>query len=184
MPSEWELIEKAKTGDREALSELVANCWQPLYRFVCYKTGSMNEAGDITQETFYRAFRSLGNYRRTEARFSTWLSRIAQNLILDLWRKNKRTPASIEWTDSEAHLADNDNPAEELVCRETRELLQQFLTELPPDKRRVIELRLLTGLPVAEVAIAVNKSEAAVKMLQQRGLKSLREKLLQQGVLS
>ena len=86
MPSEWDLIEKAKNGDKAALTELVSNCWQPLHRFIAHKMGSADEAQDVTQETFYRAFRSLSNYKKTDSRFTTYLGRIATNLITDMWR--------------------------------------------------------------------------------------------------
>jgi len=184
MSSEWELIEKAKAGDRDALGELVALCWQPLYRFITYKTGNVSEAGDLTQETFYRAFRALPQYQKTDARFSTWLGRIAQNLINDLWRKNGRSPVIDDLSLHQHNLSDGENPSEALVDKETRETLHSVLGEIPSEQRQVIELRILAGLPVKEVANAMEKTEAAIKMLQQRALKNLREKLLNRGVLA
>lgn len=183
MPSEWELIEKAKTGDRDALGELVADSWQPLYRFISYKTGNSEESQDIAQETFYRAFRSLSSYQRTESLFSTWLGRIAMNLITDIWRKKGRTPIINDINEHESELSGGENPADALICQETQDTLVALLCELPEEQRRVIELRIIAGLPVKEAATAMNKSEAAIKMLQQRALKSLREKLLDRGVL-
>lgn len=183
MPSEWELIEKAKTGDREALDEIVSDCWQPLYRFISYKTGRPDEAQDIVQETFYRAFRSLSSYQNTEARFSTWLGRIAANLITDLWRKNGRTPIMKDISGYSNQLMGGESPLEELVSQETQETVATLLNELPDEQRQVIELRILAGLPVKEVATAMGKSEAAIKMLQQRALKNLRKMLLDRGVL-
>ena len=184
MPSEWELIEKAKTGDQDALSEIVADCWQPLYRFISYKTGSSDEAQDITQETFYRAFRSLASYQKTETRFSTWLGRIAMNLITDIWRKNGRSPNMNDKSEHGNDLADGENPADTVIRLETADTLATLLTELPEEQRRVIQLRIVAGLPVKEVAIAMSKSEAAIKMLQQRALKNLRGKLLERGGLA
>lgn len=184
MPSEWELIEKAKTGDRDALGELVATCWQPLYRFISYKTGNLAEAGDLTQETFCRAFRALPQYQNNETRFGTWLGRIAQNLISDLWRKNGRSPVIEDLSLHQHILADDENPAEAMVDKETRETLLSVLEEIPIEQRQVVELRIIAGLPVKEVAIAMKKTEAAVKMLQQRALKNLRGKLLNRGALT
>ena len=183
MPAEWELIEKAKTGDKNALNEIVAECWQPLYRFISFKTGNPEEAQDIAQETFYRAFRTLGAYQKTETLFSTWIGRIATNLITDLWRKKGRSPIMNDISDHLHELPGGENPAEAVVNRETRETLVTLLNELPDEQRRVIELRILAGLPVREVANAMDKSEAAIKMLQQRALKNLREKLQNRGAL-
>ena len=181
MPSEWELIEKAKAGDKTALGDLVSDCWQPLYRFVSYKLGSTDEAQDITQETFFRAFRSLSSYQKTDSRFGTYLGRIANNLITDLWRKKGRTPVIQDISNQQELLSGGENPVETLVTLETKETLAVLLAELPLEQRQVIEYRILAGLPVKEVANAMDKSEAAVKMLQQRALKNMREKLLAKG---
>lgn len=181
MPSEWDLIEKAKNGDKAALTELVSNCWQPLHRFIVHKMGSADEAQDVVQETFYRAFRSLSNYKKTDSRFTTYLGRIATNLITDMWRKKGRSPVNSDFVDSQGQLSDGKNPADLLVDQETKATLAATLAELPSEQRQVIEYRILAGLPVKEVAIALDKSEAAIKMLQQRALKNLREKLLAKG---
>ena len=182
MPSEWELLEKAKAGDRDALGEIVAECWQPLYRFISYKTGNLEEAQDLVQETFFRAFRSLASYQKTDARFSTWLGRIATNLITDEWRKKGRTPLNSELGERQNELTGGEDPFDILVNQETKEMLAALLTKLPDEQRRVIELRILAGLPVKDTSIAMNKSEAAVKMLQQRALKNLREMMADRGV--
>ena len=92
MPTEQELIANAKTGDRDALNQIVAESWHPLYRFIAYKTGRPDDAQDLVQETFFRAFRSLSSYQTGEAKFGSWLGRIAANLITDRWRKQGRTP--------------------------------------------------------------------------------------------
>ena len=70
---------------------------------------------------------------------------------------------------------------ETLVTLETKDTLAVLLADLPLEQRQVIEYRILAGLPVKEVANAMDKSEAAVKMLQQRALKNMREKLLAKG---
>ena len=181
MSSEWELIEKAKGGDQAALGELVDECWQPLFRFIAQKLGNVDEAQDVVQETFYRAFRSLGSYKKTDSRFTTYLGRIATNLITDMWRKKGRSTVNIDFNDYQDRLAGGENPADSLIELEKKQALTAALTELPPDQRQVIEYRILAGLPVREVSIAMNKSEAAIKMLQQRALKNLREKLLAKG---
>ena len=183
MPSEQELIIKAKNGDRDALTQIVSDCWRPLYRFISYKTGKPEEAQDIVQETFFRAFRSLSSYQMTETKFSTWLGRIAANLITDAWRKQGRTPVMQNLDETQNIHAGDLDPAEQVIQAETRKKLAAIVMELPAEQRQVIEMRILAGLPLKEAAVAMNKSEAAVKMLQQRALKALRAKMLEQGVL-
>lgn len=182
MPSEWELIEKAKSGDRDALSEIVADCWHPLHRFISYKTGNPEDAQDLVQETFYRAFRSLSTYQKTETRFSTYLGRIAMNLITDLWRKKGRSPVTQEVNEHSNHISGGENPVETLVNNEEREMLAALVQALPDEQCRVIELRVIAGIPVKDAAKVMGKSEAAIKMLQQRALKNLREMLRNRGV--
>ena len=183
MPSERDLIIKAKNGDRAALTQIVSDCWHPLHRFISYKTGNPEEAQDIVQETFFRAFRSLASYQVTETKFSTWLGRIAANLITDSWRKQGRTPVLQNLDETQNKYVGDLDPAEQVLQAETRKNLADLIRELPAEQRQVIEMRILAGLPLKEAAYAMNKSEAAVKMLQQRALKALRAKMLEQGVL-
>ena len=183
MPTEPELIAKARTGDREALDELVAACWHPIYRLISYKTGSPDDAQEITQETFFRAFRSLSGYRQTDASFTTYLGRIAINLVTDFWRKKNRTPLTNDIMEHQHHLASGVDPGEQVIQQETRQSLLDALKELPDEHRQVIELRIIVGLSVRETATSMDKTEAAVKMLQQRALKNLRQKLLDRGAI-
>jgi len=177
------LIDKAKAGDRDALNELISLCWQPVYRFVSYKTGSPEDAQEITQETFIRAFRSLPRYQKTGAMFKTYLDRIALNLITDFWRKKGRTPAVVELAEYQQPIAVDDQPEAQAVSREMSEAIASVLKELPNEQRQTVEFRIIAGLPVRETAIAMGKSEAAIKMLQQRALKNLRVLLLDRGII-
>ncbi|HWR38177.1 MAG TPA: RNA polymerase sigma factor [Patescibacteria group bacterium] len=182
MQNEEALIERAQHGGRDALNELVTLHWQPLYRFVAYKIGSPEDAQEITQESFFRAFRSLPTYRQTGALFKTYLQHIALNLIRDFWRKQGRSPSLVE-LDEEQPLADDPNQPDLAAIRsEQRETIRQVLRQLPEEQRQTVELRIIAGLPVRETAIALGKSEAAVKMLQQRALKNLRDLLARQGI--
>lgn len=176
------LISKAQTGDRDALNELVSIYWHPVYRFVTYKTGLPEEAQELTQETFFRAFRSLPGYRKTTATFKTYLFHIALNLIRDYWRKQGRSPTLVDIADVQEAGSAADQPDVQALQLERREVIAKALRELPGDQRRTIELRIMAGLPVKDTAVAMGKSEAAVKMLQQRALKSLRVLLIDTGI--
>lgn len=183
MQDEDILIGKAQAGDRDALNDLISVYWHPVYRFVSYKTGSQEDAQELTQETFFRACRSLPNYRKTNATFKTYLSHIALNLIRDFWRKKGRSPALVDFTDYQEPVAEDDQPDVLAVTQERREAILRVLQELPNDQRQTVELRIIAGLPIRETALAMNKSEAAIKMLQQRALKSLRVLLLNRGII-
>ncbi len=177
------LIDKAKSGDRNALNDLIAAYWQPVYRFVSYKTGNPEDAQEITQETFVRTFRALPNYQKTGTSFKTYLDRIALNLVIDFWRKKGRCPAVVDLAEYEEPIAETEQPDTQAVNRETSESIALVIKELPEEQRRTVELRIIAGLPVRETAIALGKSEAAIKMLQQRALKNLRTLLLAKGIV-
>ncbi len=183
MPQNDILIERAQAGDRDALNELVSVYWHSVYRFVCYKTGCPEDAQELTQEAFFRAFRSLPGFRRTDASFKTYLSHIALNLVRDFWRKKGRSPVVVDIADYQKCGGENDQPDVQALNLERREGIARVLQELPTDQRQTVELRILAGLPIRETAAAMGKSEAAVKMLQQRALKSLRWMLVDRGVV-
>jgi len=183
MPEEDILIGKAQAGDRDALNMLVSAYWHPVYRFVSYKTGSSEDAQELTQETFFRAFRSLPNFRKTDATFKTYLSHIALNLIRDFWRKKDRGPTLVDIADYQEPGAPDDLPDIQAINLERREAIARVMQQLPGDQRQTVELRIIAGLPVRETAQAMGKSEAAIKMLQQRALKSLRVLLLNSGII-
>lgn len=177
------LIKKAQAGDRDALNELVSLYWQPIYRFVAYKIGHPEDAQELTQETFFRAFRSLPTFRKTDAAFQTYLSHIALNLTRDYWRKKGRSPLTVDISEYREAGAEDDQPDARALQLERRETITRLLQELPPDQRKTIELRIIAGLPVKEAALAMGKSEGAIKMLQQRALKSMRELLIHSGMV-
>jgi len=183
MPEDDIIIHKAQAGDREALNTLMSNYWHPIYHFVSYKMSSLEDAQEITQETFLRAFRSLPNYKQQAgATFKTYLSRIALNLITDFWRKNGRNLAVTDLAEYQELASSDDPPDMQTITQETREEIAFLIRSLPKEQQQTIELRIIAGLPIKETATTMGKTEAAVKMLQQRALKNLRQLLQDKGI--
>jgi RNA polymerase sigma-70 factor (ECF subfamily) len=179
--TERQLIVAAQGGDKTALNELLTQHWQPMVQFVAYKVGNQQDAQDIAQETFLRAFRALPRYEERNATFRTYLGRIALNLIADHWRRLGRIPQSVDVADYRGLLEDSSYQPEELAVKSERQReVAVALAQLPQEQRRVVELRLLSGLSVHETAMKMMKTEAAIKMLQQRALANLR-KLFQEN---
>jgi RNA polymerase sigma-70 factor (ECF subfamily) len=176
------LLNRALTGDREALNELVSIYWHPVYRFVAYKTGNPEDAQELTQEAFFRAFRALPTYLKNDATFKTYVNHIAFNLIKDFWRKRGRSPQIVDIANVRDTQTGDDLPEVQAINQERHEALKKVLQGLPDDQRQVIELRIIAGLPIRDAALAMGKSEAAIKMLQQRALKSLRILLVDHGI--
>lgn len=177
------LISKAQAGDRDSLNELVSAYWQPVYLFIQYKADSPDDAQELTQETFFRAFRALPSFQQTDSSFKSYLIHIAYNLLKDFWRKKGRSPMTTFLDDYQGPVATDDQPDIQSIHQERREAIAKVLQELPGDQRRAIELRILAGLSVRDTALAMDKSEAAIKMLQQRALKGLRILLVDRGIV-
>lgn len=178
------LIARARQGDEASINTLITRYWQPVYRLACLKTGNVDDAQELTQETFFKALRALPGYKDTGASFKTYLGRIAINLITDYWRKKGRMPQIVDIATYQEPLVDrNELPEEQTLSREMRERIGTLLGLLPPEQRQTVELRILAGLSVQETSRLIGKSEAAVKMLQQRGLKNLRRLFEEHGIV-
>lgn len=170
------IIAKAREGDSAALNALVISHWPYIYRLALIKTGNPDDAQEIAQDTFQRAFTALPRYKETNAAFKTYLSRIALNLITDYYRRRGRAPQMVDIDEYSAAIIDTGlQPDEAVVNAERRQEVIKLLALLPDEQRRVIELRIIRGLAVADTARLMEKSSAAVKMLQQRALKKLKE---------
>ena len=181
---ESNLIGRARQGDQEALSGLFSRNWQPVYRLICLKTGNVDDAQELAQETFLKAFRALPDYRDVGASFKAYLSRIALNLVTDYWRKKGRTLQTVDLADYQEPAAGTDHQPEiQAIASETRQAITGAVALLPAEQRQAVELRIIAGLSVQETARIMEKSEAAVKMLQQRGLKNLRRLLEEKGIV-
>jgi len=178
------LITQAQQGDKAALEALISRYWQPVYRLACLKTANSEDAQEITQETFLKAFRALPGYRETNASFKTYLGRIALNLITDHWRKKGRSPQVVALADFQEPLTDPAPlPEESALSEERRESIARMVAMLPAEQRQAVELRIFAALSLQETAKLMGKTEAAVKMLQQRALKNLRRLFQEHGII-
>ena len=184
MSDEKTLLAKAQQGDKAALEALIARYWQPVFRLACLRTGNSEDAQEIAQETFLKAFRALPGYRETGATFKTYLGRITLNLVTDYWRKKGRTPQVVSIADYQEPLADPEPlPEETILSRERRESIGRLVALLPAEQKQAIELRIFAGLSLQATAQIMGKTEAAVKMLQQRALKNLRRLFIENGIV-
>lgn len=156
-----EILGRLRRGDEEAFEELVAAHRRDLYRLAYRLTGSPDEADDVTQETFLRAYRSLRSFRG-EATLRTWLMRIAVNLSLNLMQSAgvaRRHPGPVEGTAPPVEPAGERN----LVERERQERLGPAIRALPPRQRMTLILRVSEGLKFREIARMMGCSTGAAK---------------------
>lgn len=156
-----DLAGRAQKGDHRAFADLVRRYQDPIFRFVLRLTGSRDEAMDLTQDAFMKAWQALPGWR-PEARFRTWLYRIAHNAAIDVLRR--RQVVGFEPLGDESDVADGaPGPEGHLHTRQRYALLEAALRRLPVAHREVLLLREIDGLSYAEIAAALVINEGTVK---------------------
>jgi RNA polymerase sigma-70 factor (ECF subfamily) len=168
------LITRAQRGDKIAIGMLYSNHVQAIYKYVRYRVDTDGLAEDITSEVFLRMVRQLPRYTYTGAPFSAWLYRIAANCITDAFR-GQYAHVVEELPDEVAD--DQPDPLDTLTLAEDHDQLRQALQTLSPDYQNILILRFMNDVSHAEVAAAMDRTEAAVRVLQHRALKALADAL-------
>ncbi len=164
------LVQKAVGGDFEAFGELYSIYLDRIYRYVLYQVRDKMMAEDLTEEVFYKAWKAIKSCKGREHTFSAWLNRIAHNHVIDGFRSG-RNRLSIEMVT----LAEVKDPSLEVEGKLDREELLKIITWLPKNQQQVIILKFLEGLDNQEIGQVMGKSQGAVRVLQMRGLATLRQ---------
>jgi len=180
-----ELVTAFRAGDSAAFDSLVQR-WERKIQGAVYRImGSGEEAKDLTQETFLRAYRGLSTFK-SEARFSSWLYQIALNLCRDrLRQKRGRTLVSIDDLDaaSSARIERKGPSAHEVVeARDLARVVSAAMALLPEEQREVITLKEYQGLTFQEIANVLKVPVSTVKTRLYRGLVQMRDHLEKRGV--
>ena len=166
------LVELARGGDKDAFGLLYDHYHGSVYRFLFYRTRSGQLAEDLTSETFFRALRSMNNFRWQGKDFGAWLMTIARNLCTDHFKAG-RTRLEMTTEDMSAHDDTTEGPETAVLASLTNELLLTALQELPVEQRDCLVMRFLQGMSIAETAEVLGRSDGAVKQLQLRGVRNL-----------
>ena len=185
VPSDEDLVQAFQTGDISAFDQLVRR-WDRKIQGVVYRlVGNHEEARDLTQEAFLKAYRALGTFKR-EARFSSWLYQIALNATRDRMRRRRRHPdVSLEDVEErpDASLRDARPSAFELIeSRDLSRLVAAAMAGLPDEQREVLILKEYEGLTFPEIAETLDVPLSTVKTRLYRGLVQLRIRLERQGI--
>ena len=179
MPSDAELLRKARSGDAPALDELLARHERQVFRFGLRMCGNEDDARDVLQETLLAAFRNIEGFRG-DAQLSTWLYQIARSFCV---RARRRTAGEPERTEpleapAAAKLASEDaQPDAGAHAREIGQLLQAAILSLPVAYREALVLRDVEGLSAEEAAKVVGIEVGALKSRLHRARMELRERL-------
>ncbi|HET7628074.1 MAG TPA: RNA polymerase sigma factor SigW [Bacillales bacterium] len=177
------IILDVQKGDQNAFGDLI-DLYQNKVYSICYRLiGNRQEAEDLTQETFLRAYLNLDSYQ-ADKKFSSWLFRIATNVTIDRLRKKKpdySLDAEISGTDGMTMYtqlaSDGWLPEEEAVETELKERLHGEIMQLPPKYRAAIVLKYIEDLSLKEIAEILNLPLATVKTRIHRGREALRKRL-------
>ena len=185
---EAQFIERLKRGDAAAFETLVNERSGEIYGLLYRLTESSEEARDLTQETFLRAFQSIGHFRG-ESDLRTWIYRIAINQARNRWRwwRRRRRDATVS-IDAPAPngqpsligtlKSDNGNdPERETLAHERERALRRALSSLKRVYREAVVLRDIEGFAYEEIAVALEISVGTVKSRLARGRQELRRKL-------
>ncbi len=166
-----QLVERAQSGDRDALEELYLLHFDRIYSYLHIAVGNRHDAEDLTTQTFLRMLESIARYRPGKAPFSAWLFRIAHNLAMDHFRATKRLQPTEEVPEDE-NVAESS--AEEQALEEIgRGSMLQLIGSLSPDQQQVLTLKFVFNFSNAEAATVLGKTEGAIKSLQHRALAQL-----------
>ncbi len=181
------IVRKVLQGDVNAFEKLVTEYEKGVYAIALRMTGNPEDASDMTQEAFIKAYNSLQSFRG-DSKFSVWLYRIASNVCLDFLRSRSRKPTvSLSVEDDEGEetqldVADESQSPELLLERSlTRDAVQRGLQSLAPDYRQILLLREIQGLSYEEIADVLQIEVGTVKSRIFRARKRLCAFLVEDG---
>ena len=182
-----ELVARSQRGDVESFNQLILRWERPIYALAYRVIGREEEARDVCQEAFLRAFRALPGFKG-EAKFSSWLYRITLNLCRDWIRRQRRAPVSQMPEDVDlAEMAASRGPVEsieDLVARrELSAVVEEAMARLPEEQRTAIILKEYHGMTFQEIAELQGCPLSTVKTRLYQGLSVLRRQLERNGQL-
>ncbi len=187
MMDEKEIIERVLAGENDAFGKLVEAYQDRVYNLALRMCGNREDAFDLAQEAFFRAWRGMSGFQ-FESAFSTWLFRLTTNVCLDFLRAKKRKPTvsltTVDDSDEETQLELPDltqNPEALLLAAEDRALVARALNELPVEYRQILTMRAINDMSYAEIGAVLKLREGTVKSRLSRARLALRNNLLQIG---
>ncbi len=172
------LVERAKAGDSQAFDQMVRITYPDAYALALRMTANPEDARDVVQETYLRAYRSIGRFRG-DAQFSTWLYRIVANCsATQITRRQRDSHEELSFDHDLVDIRPEHDPALQGEMAELRAKLDTAISELPPRLRSVVVLRDIYDLSHAAIAQELGISVTAVKVRLHRARKRLREQVL------
>lgn len=167
------LVEKAKNGDREAFGKLYLKYLDTIYRYIFFRVNQdIQTAEDLAEVVFFKAWQNIVNFAEQDAFFKAWLYKIAHNVVIDHYRTENK-PAVLK----EELINENDNVLEDFERKIEIAALMKAINKLSDEQKQIITLKFIEGLSNKEMLQILNKKEEAIRALQYRALKKLKELL-------
>ena len=181
--NERELIARLQKRDEAAFEELIRQYEKKVYTLCFRMCGNSEDAEEAAQDSFLALWRGIDRFRQ-ESSLSTWIYRLASNACIDLLRRRKKQGSSLSLDDEELFLDAVDpapHPQDAVEHREAQKLLQEGLSALPEEYRKVLILREIEGLSYTEIAESASLELGTVKSRISRGRVLLRNFLSGSG---
>jgi len=180
-----ELVARSIGGDAESFNELILRWERPIYALAYRTIGREEDARDVCQETFLRAFRALPGFRG-QAKFSSWLYRIALNLCRDWIRRERRAqvvqaPDNVDLVELAAAVEPSESIEELVTRKDLARAVERAMANLPEEQRTAIVLKEYHDLTFQEIADLVGCPLSTVKTRLYQGLTVLRRELAKSG---
>lgn len=166
------LVRASQTGDQEAFALLYDEFATKIYKFITFKISDTEQAEDLLQEVFIKAWRGCGSLDLHNLNFSAWLYTIAGNTVNDYFRKVYRRPQTVSLNE-EIDIIATDDTSTQADNSINSDIVQKALSNLPTNYKQVLELRFIENFSVEETATILKKSNVTVRVLQYRALKKL-----------
>lgn len=167
---EAELAQRAMKHDQAAFAALYNAHVEKIYKYIYYKVGNAPDAEDLCEQVFLKAWEAIGRYTWCGYPFSSWLYKLAHNLVVDYYRTRREslplndvvlTPG--ETVDPEIAFGQHLDAAE----------LREAIAQLTDEQRQVVLLKFIEGYENSEIAQMMSKKESAIRALQYRALRGL-----------
>lgn len=178
--TDYELITRCLQGDQDSFAELVRRYKKLIYSVVSYYIKDSEEVNDVSQEVFLKIYRALRRYN-PQYKFSTWSVIIAKNMCLDFIRRKKAPLESID--EYEGMCRDNDTPETAYICSERSMEVRSLINKLPEKYRTLIVMYHQKGMSYKEMADRLNEPMSIIKNRLYRARLSLRDSVLEAGVV-
>ena len=169
-PEDLDLVKEAKSGSISAFQTLYMRHLDAIYRYFFFQTKDKFLSEDLAQDVFIRIWKAVGSYDAKKGAFTSWMYRIAHNLLIDHYRSKKalHLKEGLEASYSEDWL-------EKLDRNDKLEKIKEALSKLPQDYQEVVILRFFEDLGVEEVSVIMDKSEENIRVIQHRAIRKLKE---------